>query len=179
MIADYDDSTGEWSLLASDKKKKLRRVSLSNGTATTVADLGYKFEGLARNSEGQLYANTKKRLYRILESGGDDDDDDEGYTVVEVGSMGLSKAESLEFAFGNAAPPVDVPGVDDTWTEFGVLFVFDDPSNQFGILNPATGQFKQYTVNGSPSSFSNEDAEGMIFVTTISDPLYGSIDGFD
>jgi hypothetical protein len=69
--------------------------------------------------------------------------------------------------------------VNDSWTTNGVLFVFDDDTDSFGILNPNTGQFKEYTVDGWPCTFSNQDAEGMIFVTTINDPLYGSIDGFD
>ncbi len=173
MIADYDATLGEWFLLASDAGGKLRRINVANGNAETVANVGHDFEGLARNSDGVIYANTRTRLYRLDPIVGHQ------YDVVEIGPLGLSKAESLEFAFGNAAPPVDVPGVDESWTEFGVLFVFDDNTNQFGILNPNTAEFQQYLVEGSPSTFSNQDAEGMIFVTTINDPLYGSIDGFD
>lgn len=173
MIADYDFDEGKWSLLATDANGKLRRIDVETGNAATIANVGKEFEGLARNSEGVIYANTNTKLYRLDPAGGNQ------YDVVLIGSMGLSRAESLEFAFGNAAPPINVPGVDPSWTEFGVLFVFDDDTNEFGILNPQTGQFKQYLVDGQPSSFSNEDAEGMIFVTTLNDPLYGSIDGFD
>ncbi len=93
--------------------------------------------------------------------------------------MGLAKAESLEFAFGNNQPQINIPGIDESWMEYGVLFVFDDNTNMFGILNPNTAEFVEYTIDGMPSTFSNEDAEGMIFVTSLSDPLYGSIDGFD
>jgi streptogramin lyase len=173
MIADYDYDLGQWYLLASDKGKKLRKINPANGNAETVCNMGHQFEGLARNSEGILFANTKTRLYRLDPAEGNQ------YDAVEMGSMGLSKAESLEFAFGNAAPPVTMDGVNESWTEFGVLFVFDDDTDMFGILNPHTGQFRQYLVDGWPSSFSNQDAEGMIFVTTLNDPLYGSIDGFD
>jgi hypothetical protein len=173
MIADYDFDTGEWYLLGSDKGGKLRRVNPANGNAETLCSVGHDFEGLARNSAGVLYANTRTALYRL--------DPAEGmqYDAVKIGSTGLDKAESLEFAFGNAAPPVEIPGVDQSWSQFGVLFVFDDDTDMFGILNPNTGQFKQYLVDGKPSAFSNQDAEGMIFVTTVNDPLYGSIDGFD
>lgn len=184
MIADYDAALGEWWLLATDKGKKLRRINIADGNATTIANVGKEFEGLARNSDGVIYANTKTKLYRFDPRTGDDDDD-EGFgggitfDIVEIGSTGLGKAESLEFCFGNTSALVDVPGVDPSWSTKGVLFVFDDVTNQFGILNPSTGQFQQYLYNGSPSSFSNQDAEGMIFVTTLNDPLYGSIDGFD
>jgi hypothetical protein len=173
MIADYDYALGVWYLLGSDQGGKLRRINPANGNAETLSNVGHDFEGLARNSEGVLYANTNTRLYRLDPDGGGQ------FDAVEMGSMGLDKAESLEFAFGNAAPPVTMDGVNETWTEHGVLFVFDDDTDMFGIVNPKTGKFKQYLVDGSPCAFSNQDAEGMIFVTTINDPLYGSIDGFD
>jgi hypothetical protein len=173
MIAHYDAALGKWYLLASDKGSKLRMIDPATGNATTETNVGHDFEGLARNSEGVLYANTKTKLYRLDPAPGNQ------YDPVLIGSTGLDKAESLEFAFGNAAPPIDVPGVNENWTTNGVLFVFDDDTDMFGILNPNTGAFKQYLVDGWPSTFSNQDAEGMIFVTTINDPLYGSIDGFD
>lgn len=173
MIPDFNYGTGEWELLATDAGRKMRRIELVNGNADTVANVGEKFEGLARNSEGVIYANTRTKLFRLDPGPG------QQYNSVEIGSMGLSKAESLEFAFGNDQPPVDVPGVDSSWTEFGVLFVFDDDTDSFGILNPNTGQFREYLVDGRVSTFSTQDAEGMIFVTTVNDPLYGSIDGFD
>jgi len=173
MISDYDFVTGEWYLLASGEGKKLRRIDPATGNASTVCNVGHAFEGLARNSEGVLYANTENRLYRLDPDGGNT------YTAVQIGSTGLGKAESLEFAFGNSAPQITMDGVDESWTTYGVLFVFDDDTDQFGVLNPNTGQFKQYLVDGWPSTFSNQDAEGMIFVTTLNDPLYGSIDGFD
>jgi hypothetical protein len=173
MIPDYDIALGEWYLLATDAGEKLRRINVTDGNASTVSNIGHNFEGLARNSAGVIFANTKSKLYRLDPDGGMQ------YTAVLMGSMGLSKAESLEFAFGNEQPQIDVPGVDPSWMEYGVLFVFDDDTDKFGILNPNTGQFKQYLVNGQPSTFSTQDAEGMIFVTTINDPLYGSIDGFD
>lgn len=173
MIPDYDFDLGEWHLLATDAGGKLRRINAADGNASTISNLGYDFEGLARNSEGVIYANTKTKLYRLEPAGGSN------YDVIEIGSTGLSKAESLEFAFGNAQPPVSIPGVDASWTEHGVLFVFDDDTDSFGILNPNTAQFQEYLVNGSPSAFANQDAEGMIFVTSVNDPLYGSIDGFD
>jgi hypothetical protein len=173
MIGDYDFDTGEWYLLGTDQGKKLRRIDPATGNASTICNVTQKFEGLARNSEGVLYANTDSRLYRL------DPGEGNQYNAVEIGSMGLSKAESLEFAFGNAAPQITMDGVNESWTTYGVLFVFDDDTDKFGVLNPNTGQFKQYLVDGFPSTFSNQDAEGMIFVTTINDPLYGSIDGFD
>lgn len=173
MISDYDEVSGQWTLLASDKGKKLRRINPADGNAETICNVGVVLEGLARNSAGIIYGNTTTKLYRIDPSSGNQ------YNAVLIGSTGLSKAESLEFAFGNNTPQVEIPGVDESWMEFGVLFAFDDNTDSFGIVNPNTGQFKQYLVNGVPSSFSNQDAEGMIFVTTLNDPLYGSIDGFD
>ncbi|MHC4081738.1 MAG: DUF6923 family protein [Planctomycetota bacterium] len=181
MIGDYDDKTGEWYLLGSDKGGKLRRIDPATGNAAVVCSVGHDFEGLARNSDGVLYGNTREELYRLDPVGEDVDGDGFGdqYDAVLIGSTGLDKAESLEFAFGNAAPPIEMEGVNESWTTKGVLFVFDDDTNHFGILNPNTGQFKEYLVDGWPCAFSNEDAEGMIFVTTVNDPLYGSIDGFD
>jgi hypothetical protein len=178
MIGDYDEGTGEWYLLGSDQGGKLRRVDPATGNAAVVCSVGYDFEGLARNSEGVLYANTRTKLYRLDLVVGEEGMGDQ-YDAVQIGSTGLDKAESLEFAFGNSQPEVKMDGVNESWTTNGVLFVFDDDTNNFGILNPNTGQFKEYLVDGWPCAFSNEDAEGMIFVTTINDPLYGSIDGFD
>ncbi|MHC5009180.1 MAG: DUF6923 family protein [Planctomycetota bacterium] len=116
MIGDYDHVTGEWYLLASDKGSKLRRIDPATGNALTVCNLGYDFEGLARNSEGTLYGNTRTKLYRL------DPIEGEQYNPVELGSMGLDKAESLEFAFGNAAPTITMEGVNDSWTTNGVLY---------------------------------------------------------
>jgi streptogramin lyase len=173
MIGDYDPVTDEWYLLGSDQGGKLRRIDPATGNALTLCNVGHDFEGLARDSEGILFAITRTELFRLDLIGVDQ------YDAVKIGNTGLDKAESLEFAFGNNAPPVEMPGVGVGWTDYGVLFVFDDDTNNFGILNPTSGQFKEYLVDGSPCAFSNEDAEGMIFVTTINDPLYGSIDGFD
>lgn len=178
MIADFDEGSGEWYLLASDKGGKMRRVDPATGNAAVLCTVGHDFEGLARNSEGILFGNTRTHLYRLDLVLGEEGMGDH-YDPVMIGPTGLDKAESLEFAFGNNAPPITMPGVGEGWTQHGVLFVFDDDTDKFGILNPTSGQFKEYLVDGAPCTFSNQDAEGMIFVTTINDPLYGSIDGFD
>ena len=47
------------------------------------------------------------------------------------------------------------------------------------MINPATGEFQEYLVDGSPSAFVTKDAEGLILVTFRNDPLYGSLVGFD
>jgi hypothetical protein len=80
---------------------------------------------------------------------------------------------------GDAQPKVDVPGVGNGWTKDGALFVFDDNSGRFGVLNPNDGSFVEYLVNGSPSTFATDDAEGMILLTIFDDPLFGTVDGFD
>jgi hypothetical protein len=185
MIAEFDSGTGAWSLLGcsgedvtSDpdrvEARKLIGIDPATGTSTLVAALtdGRRFEGLARNSVGQLYAVSRTHFYRIDEDAG-------AYTVVDLGETGLNKAEALEFAMGRAQPRVDVPGVGEGWTKYGALFVFDDNSDSFGVLNPASGSFVEFLVDGSPSTFSTDDAEGMVLVTLFDDPLFGTVEGFD
>jgi hypothetical protein len=185
MIADYDAGSDTWSLLAavgdnvkSDpdrvEERDLIRINPQDGTSTLVDALtdGRRFEGLARDSLGQLYAVSRTHFYRIDESAG-------SYTVVDLGTTGLDKAEALEFAMGRAQPPVEVPGVGAGWTKNGALFVFDDNSGMFGVLNPVDGSFKEYLVNGSPSTFATDDAEGMILIPLFDDPLFGTVEGFD
>ncbi|MHC4415635.1 MAG: NHL repeat-containing protein [Planctomycetota bacterium] len=185
MIADYDSGSQTWSLLACEgddvksdpdriEARRLIRIDPQTGVSVAVATLtdGRRFEGLARDSEGQLYAVSRTHFYRVDEDAG-------AYTVVDLGVTGLNKAEALEFAMGHAQPPVDVPGVGNGWTKFGTLFVFDDKTSRFGVLNPSDGSFVEYLVNGSPSTFATDDAEGMILVTLFDDPLFGTVEGFD
>jgi hypothetical protein len=185
MISDHDPGSGTWSLLAAEgddvksdpdriEPRRLLRINTKTGSSVVAAVLtdGRRFEGLARNSMGQLYAVSRTHFYRIDEDAG-------AYTVVQIGVTGLDKAEALEFAMGHAQPPVDVPGVGNGWTKYGALFVFDDNSGMFGVLNPNDGSFVEYLVDGSRSTFATDDAEGMILVTLFDDPLFGTVEGFD
>ena len=185
MIAEHDPGSNTWSLLAAEgdnvrsdpnriEPRRLIRINPRTGISWPVATLtdGRRFEGLARDSKGELYAVSRTHFYRIDEDAG-------AYTVVDLGATGLDKAEALEFAMGHAQPNVDVPGVGNGWTKDGALFVFDDNSGRFGVLNPNDGSFVEYLVNGSPSTFATDDAEGMILLTIFDDPLFGTVDGFD
>jgi hypothetical protein len=185
MIADLDPVTNTWTLLAAEgdnvksdpnriEERRLVRINPRTGISWPVATLpdGRRFEGLARNSNGVLFAVSRTHFFRIDEDAG-------SYTVVDLGETGLDKAEALEFAMGHTQPKVDVPGVGEGWTKDGALFVFDDNSGMFGVLNPHDGSFVEYQVDGSASTFATDDAEGMILLTIFDDPLFGTVDGFD
>ncbi len=53
-------------------------------------------------------------------------------------------------------PAIDIPGVDSSWTQDGVLFSFSDASDALLVVNPGTGQAVEYV-----SSFKTIDCEGL------------------
>ncbi len=187
MLSAYDSGTKAWYLLAASSEdrasgrdqietRELLRFNPLTGAATTVATQamlgnGRRFEGLGMDSKGDIYATGRTRFYRIRQ--------DAGYSVQEIGVTGLDKAETFEIAFGDAAPPLSVPGVNQSWTTQGVFFVADEQLQKFGVLNPNTGAFAEYLVNGVPSTFITKDAEGMVLLTLSKDPLYGMYITFD
>ncbi len=187
MISNQDPVTGEWYILAASSEDKvssktafetreLVRINPVTGTSAIAASQaqlgnGLRFEGLGLDTDGDLWAVSRTRLFRIHQEA--------GYWVQDIGLTGLDKAEGFEIAFGDTQPPIDVPGVNPSWTQDGVFFVADDNLQKFGVLNPATGQFVEYLVNGGPSAFITKDPEGMVILTLSRDPLYGQFVTFD
>ena len=187
MVAYYDTGDDEWYLLAAsseDRKssktrietRELIRIDPRDGTSTMVATQamlgdGLRFESLGMDAKRDLYATSRTHFFRIHQEA--------GFWVEEIGATGLDKAEALEVAFGDYQPSITIPGVDPSWTEYGVFFAACEKTQMFGVLNPADGSFVEYLVDGSPSTFIMKDAEGLVVVTLRRDPLYGSIVGFD
>jgi hypothetical protein len=120
---------------------------------------GIEFEGLAQGPDGTVYANTDTALYTI-----------DVTTGVEtfIGSLGTSKMESLEYAFGDGAPVINIPGIPAAWTASGALIGFED-GGELMIIDPASGTSLEYV-----GSFSTLDCEGLVFLTQVTDP-YGKI----
>ncbi|MEE8146993.1 MAG: hypothetical protein V3T24_05270, partial [Longimicrobiales bacterium] len=187
MCSAYDSVTGEWYLLAASSEditsdpdrvetRVLLRIDPLTGVSTIVASQaqlgdGRRFEGLGIDSNGDLWATARQWFYRIHQEA--------GYWVDEIGPTGLDKAEAFEVAFGYSGPSISVPGVDPSWTTTGVFFVVDEQGQKFGVINPATGEFKEWQISGTTSTFITQDAEGLILVTLSRDPLYGSLITFD
>ena len=120
---------------------------------------GIEFEGLAQGPDGTMYANTDTALYTIDMSTG---------TETLVGNTPTNKMEALEYAFGDGAPRIDIPGVPASWTANGALIGFDD-GGELMIIDPATGNATEYI-----GAFTTLDCEGLVFLTKSTDP-YGSV----
>jgi len=187
MVSYRDGGDGQWYVLAASSEalasdpdrsesRVLIRIDPKNGTSAIVATNamlgdGRRFEGLAIDARGYLYATSRTHFFRIHHEA--------GFWVEEIGVTGLDKAEAFEIAFGDYQNSISIPGVDPSWTQNGVFFVACERTQQFGVLNPADGSFQEYLVGGSPSTFITKDAEGLILLTLRHDPLYGSLVGFD
>ena len=187
MVPYYDAGKDEWLILAASSEDRasdpdrvesrvLIRIDPVDGTSTIVATKamlgdGRRFESLAIDARGYLFATSRTHFYRIHHEA--------GFWVEEIGATGLDKAEAFEIAFGDFQNSITIPGVDPSWTQHGVFLVACEMTQQFGVLNPADGSFTEYLVNGSPSTFITNDAEGLIVLTLRHDPLYGSLVGFD
>ncbi|MHC4067133.1 MAG: NHL repeat-containing protein [Planctomycetota bacterium] len=120
---------------------------------------GIEFEGLARGPDGTIYANTDTALYTIDLSTG---------TETFIGGTPTNKMEALEYAFGDGAPQINVPGIPAAWTADGALIGFDD-GGELMIIDPATGNAQEYV-----GSFATVDCEGLVFLTQMTDP-YGKV----
>jgi hypothetical protein len=183
MVSYYDDVEKEWFILAfsaedqgSDKTRhetrELIRIDPRDGTSSMVATqammgMGLRPESLGIDANGDLWATSRTHLLRIHQ--------ESGYWVEEIGDTGLNKAEAFEIVTGDFTSRINVPGIPPGWTNNGVFMVNCENDQVFGVLNPADGEFREYLVDGSPSSFATEDAEGLVMVTLRGDPLYGSM----
>ncbi len=187
MVPCYDAGEDKWYILAASSEalasdpdrvesRILIRIDPVTGSSTIVATnamlgAGRRFEGLAIDARGYLFATSRTHLFRIH--------DEAGYWVEDIGVTGLAKAEAFEIAFGDEQNSITIPGVDPSWTQYGVFFVACEQTQEFGVLNPADASFVEYLVAGTPSTFITKDAEGLIVLTLNHDPLYGSLVGFD
>ncbi len=193
-LTPFQKLSGDWVLLGTTKntnqndlQAKLIEIDPVTGLGTELMDLGIMLmTGLAIDEAGVLYAvdrglglagevplNTASDLYIIhwqLPPG--------SQWLEHIGSIPVwSKVEGLEFAFGDNAFPIDcstVPGTNPSWFKDGVLIGFSDGYDMLMIINPMNGNAVEF-----PGTFQTLDCEGLVFVTNRTDPLYGSLRGFD
>ena len=183
MTAYKDEMTGNWLIYATHRGKvggvgpnvtNLISIDPATGVGTLVQPIldaaTTAYQGLTLGPDGLLYGvtNIPRTTLRTINPA----------TGVEavIGQMSTLnlKVEALEWAFGESDPKIVIPGVDETWTENGVLFAFSDDTDTFMVVNPATGEWVPYNC-----AFEATDAEGLAFFTWWSDPRYAVGNGFD
>jgi hypothetical protein len=171
LAASSEDRT---SSQTASESRELVRIDPEAGTATILATQaqlgnGLRLEGLGIDANGDVWAVSRTHLFRIHQEA--------GYWVEDMGATtGGDKTEAFEIAFGDSDPGLNIPGVPASWVQDGVFFIADEQmgsSGKFGVMNPATAQFVELQVNGSPSSIIGRDPEGMVILTLSQDPLYG------
>ncbi|MHC4981012.1 MAG: hypothetical protein ACYTGT_18660, partial [Planctomycetota bacterium] len=161
MVRVQNVVTGDWLILAHDYNDEdfvwINPVDGSISFAFAIP--GIEFEGLAQGPDGTMYASTDSALYTIDLATG---------TSTKIGDTPTSKMEALEYAFGDGAPQINIPGIPAAWTADGALIGFDD-GGELMIIDPASGAAQEYV-----GSFSTLDCEGLVFLTQLTDP-YGKI----
>jgi hypothetical protein len=151
----------DWYIFAHDfNDEDFVLINPVDGSITHAFNIpGIEFEGLAQGPDGTVYANTDTALYTIDVSTG---------TSTKIGDLPTDKMEALEYAFGDGAPEINIPGVPAAWTADGALIGFDD-GGELMIIDPASGAAQEYI-----GAFSTIDCEGLVFLTRARDP-YGKI----
>jgi hypothetical protein len=151
----------DWYIFAHDFNDEdfvlINPVDGSIAVAFTIP--GIEFEGLALGPDGTMFANTDTALYTIDVATG---------VETKIGNTPTNKMEALEYAFGDGAPEINIPGVPAAWTADGALIGFDD-GGELMIIDPASGDAQEYI-----GSFKTLDCEGLVFLTRARDP-YGKI----
>ncbi len=139
--------------------KNLISIDPATGLGTLVVGLGARFEGLAQGLDGTLYAAWHKEIWKI--------DPAASPALTRIGAHTFGNVKSLEYAFGDAAAAIDLPGVPAGWTADGAQFGFSDDFNTLIVVNPATG-----AAIGYQCPLNTADCEGMVFLTELSDPYH-------
>lgn len=155
------DPGGKWWIVASARTPDdcLVWIDPEDGVAKAELNTHELFEGLALHPDPtKLYGNTTHVLYEISLTS------DNEVQLVDLSSW--SRVESLETAFGDFGPAIDIPGVDASWTANGALFAFSDDRNALLVLNPTGNTVAEYNC-----SFVTVDCEGLVFLTQASDPF--------
>jgi hypothetical protein len=169
LVPVQDPMTGEWRLLAStqntsadDGDHTLIWIDPATGAGSLIMDTNENYDGLTLAPDGTLYGVTRDSdLYTIDPVAG---------TETLLGDLaGFGAPEALEWAYGDYAAKIDVPGVPSDWTKNGVLFSFSDDDDALLILDPKTGDAVEYTC-----SFQTIDCEGLVFSTQFRD-AHGAI----
>lgn len=146
LYAVYADGLGAMGLISIDPETGIGELEM---------DLARTYEGLARSNEGVLMGISNNALYRI---------DPFSDTETLRGAQLFEDVEALEYALGDEDPAVSVPGVPDSFTQFGALIGFSDRHNTMMVFDPATGQSQSYF-----GSLGTADVEGIVFINTSND----------
>lgn len=181
MVA-YEPEPDAWAILAVTTRggatvRELVSIDPATGVATFVMTLGRVYEGIALDAEGTLFGvvhdpPNASELWIV------DPDPADGVWGPEslIGSHPWPRVEALEFAFGDATPPLEgLPPPAHTWdASRGVLFGFSDNADALVVLNAETGQAVEHET-----AFATVDCEGLVFLTRLRDPYDEVTDGFD
>ena len=149
-------SGGIWYLLTADYNNELYRIDPATGVGTYLCPLKNRYQGLAVNSKGLVFATTGSgNIWAIdvpARMGGDPS------AEWQVGSHGQSGIEALEFALSMDENDAEALGIDEDWVADGLLFTYGQ-SKGLLVVNPETGAAVPY-----PSSVPSLDLEGIIFM---------------
>ncbi len=165
MMAHFDTGSGSWKIRATlSTHAAMIDIDPATGAGTVVQNLARGYAGVTQGPDGTVFGIKSDDVYRINADGSE----------TQLNSHTFGKTEALEYAFGDNAPEVTMPGIPASWTADGVLFAFSDDRDQLLVLNPANGDAHAY-----PGTFPMVDCEGIVFVTklqnatlTMSEPLY-------
>jgi hypothetical protein len=160
--------TGKWRLLAStqhsdpdDGDHALLWIDPATGAGSLIRNTNENYDGLAMGADGTVWGITEDQLYTIDVSSGNENSTSTHHD--------FGKTEALEWAFGDFAARIDVPGVPADWTKDGILFGFSDDDDALLILDPKSGEAVKYAC-----SFQTIDCEGLVF-TTLARDAYGEV----
>lgn len=161
MVSVQNPLTGDWVIIAGVTRPDdcLIAIDLETGLGTEILNTHERFEGLALHPDPtKLYGNTMYDLYEISLTS------DNEVQIVDLNSW--SRVESLETAFGDFGPAIDIHGVDPSWTANGAVFAFSDDKNALLIIDPTGDEAVEYNC-----AFQTVDCEGIVFLTQSSDPF--------
>jgi hypothetical protein len=134
----------DWVIMAWDyNDDRIVAIDPVTGAAAGGFSIAREFEGFAIGPDGTFYANTDTELFTLDLVAG---------TATSVGPTSTDKMESLEFAFGDYDPQIDVAGVPAAWTANGALLGFDDGTDAVMVIDPASGATVSF-----PCSFATVD----------------------
>jgi hypothetical protein len=136
--------------------QNLITIDPDTGSGAMLMPLGQRFEGLARGADGLLFASRENELWEINTGVG---------SVTAINATTFGEIRALEYALGDAADTITIPGVAPGWTMDGALLGFSGSTDEIVVFHPVNGNAIAY-----PTPLQSYDLAGMVFVTESTDP---------